>query len=90
MCITPAKNHAFQTDPDIDNVVYGGYPYNQYKDEYNENIEKYPSIKNCPDSDPFYDDVACINCPKSQPYFNMNAKLCQNCPVGSTYNAQRK
>ena len=80
----------FQQNPDVQNLIYGGIPYNQYVDTYNENQQKYPDIQDCPVEQHFYDGITCIRCPTYEPYFDMNKQLCVSCPADSEYSADRK
>lgn len=80
----------YQNNPDSTGVIYGGMPYNQYKDTYVENQQKYPDITECPADKPFFDGMVCVSCPSYQPYFDLNKNQCVNCPTDSSYSAERK
>ena len=88
-CFVKAPEGAYQTSLESPNLVYGGYPENQWKDEYEQNKVDYPGIEDCPPEYPYYDGIVCIMCPDYLPYFNMRYNLCQQCPEGSTYEASR-
>ena len=47
-CLEKAPEGAYQTSLSSPNLVYGGYPENQWKDEYNQRKVDYPGIQDCP------------------------------------------
>ena len=44
-------------------------------------------MADCLKAQPYFDGQSCIVCPNELPYFNLETKLCQNCPEGTEYNA---
>ena len=40
----------------------------------------------CPDSTPFFNGTGCLNCTDPTPIFNLDTKLCSQCPAGQTLN----
>jgi hypothetical protein len=47
-------------------------------------VTAYPNIKDCPASNPYYDDINCVSC-VSGFYFNLETKTCMKCPAGTVY-----
>lgn len=62
-CFVKAPEGAYQTSLESPNLVYGGYPYNQWKDEYDSRKTEYPDIEDCPPEHPYFDGIVCIMCP---------------------------
>lgn len=89
-CITQADPGQYQTSLASPNLLYGGYPYNQWQDTYNQNKASNPKIADCPAAQPYFDGVNCIMCPSYLPYFSLSLRTCQNCPDTAPYNSNLK
>lgn len=85
-CVKPNSN--YQTNPQTaPNLIYGGKPKNEWITKYDNNIQTYPQIADCPEKTPYFDGINCISCPEYYPYFNLEFQKCQKCQEDTKYDA---
>jgi hypothetical protein len=69
-CLNQLPEGTYQTNLGSPNLIYGGVPLAQWQQYYTNNQTAYPSIKDCPAANYYWDGINCVECQPGM-YFNL-------------------